>query len=74
MAIKDYDPVIRKRVRQLVDCLENLQDSVVDIAELFGFFSYVLSFHCMASIADESGRYDFMSDMAYVHVLFIIGR
>lgn len=65
-ALKGYEPIIRKRVQQLANILEDIGRSRgdIDLSQLIGYFSSVWS--CLFSDETDSlyYRYDFMSDMA----------
>ncbi len=43
-SLKGYEPVIERRVRQLVDALIERKNQVVDLAEWISFFTYVIPF------------------------------
>jgi hypothetical protein len=66
--VKDYEPILKRRVDQLADALQSASEAgqALDLAEWISFFAYVGRHSLLHPHTNNHPSYDFMGDMALV--------
>lgn len=66
IAMRQYEPIVHKRVIQLLETLS--QRGRVDLAEMFGYFAFVFYSSFKSFVDLFPIRFDVMADMASVSI------